>query len=220
MYPMDNLTIRSFDAKDSLDFIISTNDTYTKRLNYEYLGKADRRIQTTLGNSSNATELFYRKSGDDFNISATEILTKYKNRIYSINFTSKENRYGEFGLPEIINQTINNFRIIEFPDYNGLNSTKYGLVSEIKYPLGWEFYPNGAGFNIYTPLESKSDKLQEYLLLSVTSVNLGINLGNTMQSEMGFIINNIKSNFSNFILIDSNTTTLFNKPAYKVMYSV
>ena len=61
--PRDNLTIRSFNSAQSLNTIIDRINS-TKKLNYEYIGKSNRTIQTTLGNNSIATELSYGKNGD------------------------------------------------------------------------------------------------------------------------------------------------------------
>ena len=213
--PRDNLTIRSFNSAQSLNTIIDRING-TKKLNYEYIGKSNRTIQTTLGNNSIATELSYGKNGDGLNVVDTEILTEFNNKTYLIELLSKENRYSTIDLPQFINDTINRFRIIEFTDYKDkLNSTKQGGVSYIEYPRIWTFIPHTTGFVIWSPLEKNDDNVDENLGLTIEFSQVGTDIESLVSNQ----INNAKGNLSNFQLIDSEETTLFNKPAHKVIYT-
>ena len=207
--PRDNLTIRSFNSTQSLDTIINTINS-TKKLNYEYIGKSNRTIQTTLGNFSNATELSYRKNKDGFNVMDTEILTKFNNKSYSISFISKENRYRTIDLPEFINDTINRFRIIEFTDYKNFMTFDHRLAS-IMFPTEWSVtLQENLRFAIVSPFNT------DYASLVVSAFVPD----STLEESVSFILLSLeKDNRTDLKLMNYSRSTILNHPSYEMVYN-
>ena len=219
LFPKDNLTISSYDITNPLDSIIhKKKNTYTKNLNYEYIGQSNYNFTTTLDNIMNASQLSFKKSiPNKFNISATEIIIEFKHKVYSITFQTKENRYDLNSIPQIVNDIISNFRIIEFVDYNTKDEfkhSKHQLLSQIEYPKIWDFIPVGVGFQIYSPFENDLDNYREYLYTSIGSSPV-----NSIEDLASNYINNIKGKLTNFQLLNSTETTLLNNSAHKIIFT-
>jgi YVTN family beta-propeller protein len=209
--PKDNLTIYSYNSTKLFNSIIdSKNKSYTENPNYEFIGQSNNTIYTTLENSTKSIQLSYRKDGsNNFNIIITEILTKYKDKIYSIAFQTKENRYGTSAIPQNVIDTISKFRIIDYPNYDYVNKSSQGVF--LRYPSQWNFIQEG------TSLIVESQEIGISLVINSQPVGTA-----SLYDVVNRYINDnfkVNSNFTDFKILESYETTLSNKIGHSILFS-
>ena len=96
-----------------------------------------------------------------------------------------------------------------------MKPSEHRLISEIVHPANWTFVPQGIGFGIISPKENEiTDIFNESLSLIVGSAVI-----RPLEDVVSSHINNIKDNYTNFELVDSQESSLSNNAAHKIVYT-
>jgi YVTN family beta-propeller protein len=157
-------------------------------------------------------------SNDHQNITTLKVNAKdSRGNVYSLTYTGERSFYNLY-LP-FTKEIISSLKLIEPIIYNktDFNSSQAPPISNFKYPNNWTLSLLKPGFQIFSPLENDSDPADtfyEYLSMNVQPAGIS-EISDLISSD----INYLKGNWTKFQLIESNETTLSNKPAHKIKFT-
>ena len=214
--PKDNLTIISYNSKDSIK---SINDTkwkiYKNLMNFKVIKQINSTVHSTLNKVQNEYQLIYRYN-DERNIDkiAIDIIIKHKHRVYYITFDTPENRY-QSSIPQTVNDTINHFKFLEFPFYNYTHYSNPSQGIFLKHPFPWKVISHhNTGINI----TNTSDENLPWFWFSMSTTAAGLSsLHDTVSAHINLY--KIDPNVTDFTLVESNETTLSNNSAHRLIYT-